>query len=432
MAITTKTVSNNGNAQPRVIYILPQPFFALRGSSFRAKATVETLAKLGFGVDLVCLNMGNDLSIPGVTIHRVNKLKVIKQIPIGPSLRKIVLDIFLYRKAKKLIESNVYCVIHGVEEGGLIAHYLSGQYNIPFIFDMHSCMSEQIADTHFGRWPFVYKVLHHFEKKAIRKAAGVITVGKDHAAWVTKICADVKVHALHDLPPPIRYDEHRLADLKDSLGLNGFKIGVYTGNFASYQGIDLLLESWKVLVRQNDKVKLILVGGTPEQIESYTKKTLHLGIADHVIFAGNKSPEELGDYLMCADTLISPRITGANTPLKIYTYMACGKPIVATNIRSHTQVLSDNEAYLSHPEVHAFAEALAQSFSQTPGNLQIASNRSRAAKRLADEYFNRQRFESILKKAYEFTDPTYNQKEVSGEKNHSEARALASHCARHI
>ena len=58
--------------------------------------------------------------------------------------------------------------------------------------------------------------------------------------------------------------------------------------------------------------------------------------------------------------LASPRIRGTNTPLKIYSYLRSGKPIVATNLITHTQVLTPDIALLVEPEAEAFAAGLAR------------------------------------------------------------------------
>ena len=59
-----------------------------------------------------------------------------------------------------------------------------------------------------------------------------------------------------------------------------------------------------------------------------------------------------------ADVLVSPRTTGGNTPFKIYTYLASGQPIVATRLDTHTQVLSDDTAFLVEPTPAALAAGI--------------------------------------------------------------------------
>jgi glycosyltransferase involved in cell wall biosynthesis len=62
--------------------------------------------------------------------------------------------------------------------------------------------------------------------------------------------------------------------------------------------------------------------------------------------------------LLAADVLVSPRSRGTNTPLKIYQYLRAGKPIVATRLLTHLQVLSDETAILTAPTSEAFAEGI--------------------------------------------------------------------------
>ena len=66
-----------------------------------------------------------------------------------------------------------------------------------------------------------------------------------------------------------------------------------------------------------------------------------------MIFAGQRPAEEIPRFLDAADVLVSPRSTGTNTPLKIYQYLRSGRPIVATRLLTHTQVLDDEVAILT-------------------------------------------------------------------------------------
>ena len=56
--------------------------------------------------------------------------------------------------------------------------------------------------------------------------------------------------------------------------------------------------------------------------------------------------------------LVSPRVHGTNTPLKVYEHLASGKPLVATRIWSHTQVLDDSVCFLVEPEPDSMAKGL--------------------------------------------------------------------------
>jgi len=59
-----------------------------------------------------------------------------------------------------------------------------------------------------------------------------------------------------------------------------------------------------------------------------------------------------------ANILISPRIEGINTPMKIYSYLDSGVPVLATDLPTHTQVMNHKIAMLAPPEKKAFAKAM--------------------------------------------------------------------------
>jgi glycosyltransferase involved in cell wall biosynthesis len=82
------------------------------------------------------------------------------------------------------------------------------------------------------------------------------------------------------------------------------------------------------------------------------------GAADYFIFPGTVAPEEVASYFKLASVLVSPRVSGTNTPLKIYSYLRSGVPIVATKILSHTQVLTDEVAVLVEPQPESFGRGV--------------------------------------------------------------------------
>jgi glycosyltransferase involved in cell wall biosynthesis len=104
--------------------------------------------------------------------------------------------------------------------------------------------------------------------------------------------------------------------------------------------------------------RLVLAGGRPEQIEIARREAEAAGIAPAVIFAGQRPAEEIPAYLDAADVLVSPRSLGTNTPLKIYQYLRAGRPIVATRLLTHTQVLDDDVAFLTEPTAAAFGQGI--------------------------------------------------------------------------
>jgi glycosyltransferase involved in cell wall biosynthesis len=157
---------------------------------------------------------------------------------------------------------------------------------------------------------------------------------------------------------PIEQDTVPEENLRDMLSHRNGLIIMYVGNLESYQGIDLLLESFVSVVEVTQEADLFIIGGESCDINTYSKFAKKLGIQHHVHFLGPRPVSSLSCYLQQADILVSPRIKGKNTPMKVYSYLGSGKAVVATNLETHTQVLTRDIAMLAEPIPHAFAESL--------------------------------------------------------------------------
>jgi glycosyltransferase involved in cell wall biosynthesis len=139
----------------------------------------------------------------------------------------------------------------------------------------------------------------------------------------------------------------------------GAPVAMYVGNLEHYQGIDLLLEGFRHTLERMTQARLVIIGGQKDDIERYGRRALALGIGQSVHFLGPKPVSELADLLREADVLVSPRLKGTNTPMKIYSYLDSGTAVLATRLRTHTQVLDERTAYLVDPEPLALGAGLA-------------------------------------------------------------------------
>jgi glycosyltransferase involved in cell wall biosynthesis len=176
-----------------------------------------------------------------------------------------------------------------------------------------------------------------------------------------------------------------ITSLGERYGLdNGYRIVLYAGTFEPYQGLDLLLSASREVIKGRQDVRFLCAGGTEKQVESMNVRARELGVADYFILPGLLPPEEIPDLLRFASILISPRSAGTNTPLKIYSYLRSGVPILATKILSHTQVLTDDVALLVEPH----PEALGSGILRLLGDAQLCSGLAKNALLLANTSYS--------------------------------------------
>jgi glycosyltransferase involved in cell wall biosynthesis len=83
-----------------------------------------------------------------------------------------------------------------------------------------------------------------------------------------------------------------------------------------------------------------------------------LGVSSHVILEESRPQSEMPMYLAAADALASPRVQGINPPGKLFSYLASGRPVVATDTLVHNQLLDEKCAILTPPNAEGIADGL--------------------------------------------------------------------------
>jgi glycosyltransferase involved in cell wall biosynthesis len=115
-----------------------------------------------------------------------------------------------------------------------------------------------------------------------------------------------------------------------------------------------------------------------------------------VRFVGQRPLEEMPQYMALADILLSPRSGGSNTPLKLYTYLRSGKPILATAILSHTQILTPAIAMLVPPTAEGLAKGAIELL-QDPEAARVLGERGQ---QMASEQYSWSAFLAKTRDAY--------------------------------
>jgi glycosyltransferase involved in cell wall biosynthesis len=200
------------------------------------------------------------------------------------------------------------------------------------------------------------------------------------------------------------------AAIRASHGITaGAPVVLYTGTFEHYQGLDLLFAAMAVARRSVPSAKLLMAGGQPEQVEAARAEAARAGLGDAVIFAGQRPSEEIPAYLDAATLLVSPRSTGTNTPLKIYQYLRSGRPIVATRLLTHTQVLGDDTAILTDATPDGFGAGIVAAITDRA----LADRVARQAREMAETKYS---YEAYLDKTRTAVDRLFasRQPEVAG------------------
>lgn len=382
----------------RILVLAPQPFFRQRGTPIAVRMLVETLAEAGHRVDLLTFHEGESVPLGGARLHRISPVPFVHDIGPGFSLKKVVCDVALAVRAAQMLRQAEYDVIHAVEEAAFIAQGLGRATSTPYLFDMDSSMPQQLAsDVPGAQW--ARPVLEAAEARALRDSAGAVVVCKALEERVQQAAPETPVLRLEDVS--LLHGAEVDEDLREAFSVTG-PLLMYVGNLERYQGIGLLIDAFQIACERGTPAHLAIIGGSDAHIKQYRARAATRGVADRVHFAGPRPLDDLGGYLRQADVLVSPRIEGTNTPMKIYSYLDSGRPVVATRKRTHTQVLDEEIAALAAPTPEALADAIGRLLNNEKQRDELASRaRERVAEHYSPEAFRRKltRFYDWLEEA---------------------------------
>ncbi|MCC6163468.1 MAG: glycosyltransferase [Acidobacteria bacterium] len=384
----------------RILMLAPEPFFEPRGTPFSEYHRIKALVEDGHAVDLVTYPIGRDVELPRLRIFRSWRPPLVTTVPIGPSVTKLVLDACLVLTILRVafLGRTRYDAIHSHEEMGVVGVWLGRRLGIPHLYDMHSSLPQQLGNFKYSRSRVLRWGFQRAEDYMVRGSQVVITICQELQDAVHEMGVGDRAVLIENVmggdvdptPGPGR------AAVRAAWGLTPDQpVVLYTGTFEQYQGLDLLLDASVALKARVPDVAVLVAGGAPEQVAGMTARARERGAP--LVFTGQRPPVEVPHLVDACDVLVSPRISGTNTPLKIYSYLRSARPIVATNLRTHTQVLSPDSAVLVEPTPDALADGLARAIVEPA----LAGRVVDGARRLADDQYSRQSYLTRTRRAYE-------------------------------
>jgi PEP-CTERM/exosortase A-associated glycosyltransferase len=219
---------------------------------------------------------------------------------------------------------------------------------LPVVYEVRALWEDAAVDLGHARYGSLrYRASRSLDTYALSRVDKVITLCSPLRAEIMErgvpgnriavVPNAVDPSFLAPAPPPDR-------GLREKLGIHGQPVIGFIGSFYAYEGLDLLLESVPALSRRIPDFLILLVGGGPEEnrLRSIVERT---GIDRFVRFTGRVHHEEVPRYYALTDICVFPRrqirLTDLVTPLKPLEAMAYVKPIVASDVGGHRELITD-------------------------------------------------------------------------------------------
>jgi PEP-CTERM/exosortase A-associated glycosyltransferase len=245
----------------------------------------------------------------------------------------------------------------------------------PDIIHAHSPVLDAVPAIQVGRKlgiPVVYEIRAFWEDAAVdhgstkedslryKLTRALETWAVKQADAVTVICEGLRGDlAARGIPPgkitviPNAVDIDKFsvggkpdAGLKMKLGLGTSRVLGFIGSFYAYEGLDQLIAALPLIIRQIPDVKVLLVGGGPQDT-ALKQQVMALDLRDRVVFTGRVPHGEVNRYYDLVDVLVYPRhpmrLTDLVTPLKPLEAMAQGRLMAASDVGGHKELIEDGQ-----------------------------------------------------------------------------------------
>ena len=317
----------------KVLHVVATPFPANQGTAGAIRELVYALFKRGHEIHVVTYYQGqNNIELPDIRIHRIPRLGKLHDFFVGFTYKRPLFDLALAFKTLRVARRIRPHIIHAYHHEATLAASLARLITrIPMIYHCVASMEEELPL--FLRPGFLFRKVGKLLDVFIPRLADYcVAVSKD---LVDSICrSGFPRENVFYLPTTI--DANTMingngAIFRERYGMVSNPIVVYTGVINEFQGIDNLLKSMTVVVRELPSTKLVMAISMFDEIGVKKYKTLasELGLRGNVVFLEGFPFSELPEVLAAEDVAVMPRGKCAGLPVKLLNYMAAGKPVAS-------------------------------------------------------------------------------------------------------
>ncbi len=339
----------------RILHVLDHSIPLHSGYTFRTLSILREQRALGWETFHITSPKQGESSAPfddvdGMRFYRTPVASgTLAKLPIGKELLLMKhLETRLEEVAREVSPDIIHA--HSPVLNAFPAIKVARKLGLPVVYEIRAFWEDAAVDhgsTTEGS--LRYRATRRLETRAIRQVDHVFTICEGlRSDLVARGIPDRKVTVI---PNAVDVSSFNLAsppdpDLQTKWGLMGKTVIGFIGSFYAYEGLDLLLAALPALIRQRPDVRILLVGGGPQ--ESFLRQqAAQLGLTDHVIFTGRVPHKEVSRYYDLINILAYPRhtmrLTELVTPLKPLEAMAQGQLFVASDVGGHKELIEHNK-----------------------------------------------------------------------------------------
>ena len=335
----------------RVLHVLDHSIPLHSGYTFRTAALLREQRALGWETFHLTSPKQGETSVPfedvdGLRFYRTPLATgTLAGLPVGRELALMKqLEARLEEVAGEIQPDIIHA--HSPVLNALPAIKVARKLDIPVVYEIRAFWEDAAVDHgSTSQGSLRYHATRRLETRAIRLADHVFTICEGLRADI--VARGIPAGKVTVIPNAVDVESFQLASppdpqLQERWGLTGKTVIGFIGSFYAYEGLDLLLDALPELIRQRPDVRLLLVGGGPQEA-NLRQQAEHLGLGEYVIFTGRVPHQQVGRYYDLINVLAYPRhpmrLTELVTPLKPLEAMAQGQLFVASDVGGHKELI---------------------------------------------------------------------------------------------
>lgn len=316
----------------KILYITLENLSLHKGSVVHVKEVITGLRKLGHEVGLIACSCAKFEKAD--SFYNLHKFLGFKKQP------HIISSVFLLIYLLKTLSR--YDVIYARDyHTVIIALFPRIIFKKKLVFEINGVANEEQrlkGDSIFNR--ALSSFVRCAEGMATKYSDRIVSVTPQIASYLKEQfdCFSHKIEVISngvntDFFRPIR-DEASLLHWKQKLKIWREEMVVaFIGNLAPWQGVDDLIKVAPSLIARMKGIKFLIIGDGVLR-KSFEEKVKGLGLSDHFLFTGMVRHDQIPIYINVADVcvVLKKRLKSGYSPIKLYEYLACGKPVVASRV----------------------------------------------------------------------------------------------------
>lgn len=234
---------------------------------------------------------------------------------------------------------------------GTAGNELARELKIPHILEVNAPLSEEHA-RHRGS--AFAQTIRAAERRILAAADQVISVSEPLKQWIVGM--GINADRVTVVPNGVNLKRFNTpaGDVRSRLGLDDRPVVGFVGTLKSWHGTAALIRAIGLMARERgaDNAPHLLIVGDGPQRERLEEVAREDSITDLTTFTGMVPHDEMISYITAMDIAIAPYDAMPDfyfSPLKLFEYMAAGRPIIAAGIGQIEECIRDGETGLLYP-----------------------------------------------------------------------------------